>query len=258
MLASCRSSKDATSTLPSPKQEEYIKQVAQKDFTSASLTAKAEVELQINNKPITLNGSLRMMRNEVVQLSLTFFGMEVARLEFTPKDVLIVDRTNKRYARASYEDVSFLRDAELDFNTLQAIFWNELFIPGTTDITNHTPEFKVQKVGSETLLLLQSKPKLNYEFRTETATAHLTRTSVTPKQGDMSVFCAYDEFKDLENAQFPTYIALGINNQKSLGLTLKLSRLNLGEKFSTSTQLSSRYKQISSEDLLSIIAKLIQ
>lgn len=257
LLAACRSTKDATSFTPTPQQEEYIKHVAEKALTSSSLTAKAEVELQLNNKPITLNGSLRLMRNEVVQLSLTFFGIEVARLEFLPECVLVIDRTNKRYVRAKYADVDFLRDAGLDFYTLQAIFWNEIFVPGERSATDHTADFFIQKVGNETLLLLQNKPKLNYEFRTETASAHLTRTAVTPKQGGLSVYCNYDNFKKVENIQFPTHIALGISGERAIGITLNLSRINTGESFATRTQLSSRYTPISSADLLGIISKLM-
>lgn len=257
-LAGCKTSKDATSSsAPSPKQEAYIQQIAKKQLSAPTLTAKTEVKLQLNDKAFTLNGTLRMKHDEVVQLSLTFFGLEVAKLEFSPESVLVIDRTNKRYARATYDEVSFLREAGLDFYTLQAIFWNELFIPGTKDVTTGLSEFKVQKAGNETLLLLQSKPKLNYSFRTETANARLIQTTVSPKQGTTGVFCNYDNFKDIEKAQFPTHIALGITTKNALGLTLNLSRINVGEDFTTHTQISSRYTQISSEDLLGIISKMM-
>ena len=66
------------------------------------------MDINLGQKDLSVNGTLRMKRNDVVQLSLTFLGMEVGRMEFTPSDVLIIDRFNKQYVRASYDEVSFL------------------------------------------------------------------------------------------------------------------------------------------------------
>lgn len=257
LLVGCRTSKDITSTTPSPQEAVYIQKIAKQKILDSTLTAKAEVELQLNEKQITVNGNLRMKRNDVVQLSLNFFGIEVARLEFTPEGVLIVDRANKRYLRATYADVKFLQQAGLDFYALQALFWNELFIPGETDASSHLSEFIVRKEGAETVIQLNSKPKLNYEFRTETSQSQLTRTTIAPKLGGAGVYCAYDNFKPLEQSQFPTLISLGFSGQQQLGLTLNLSRVNCGDTFTTRTEISNRYKQLSAEDLFGALSKLL-
>ena len=49
-----------------------------------TLTAKASVAIQTGGKSISANGTLRMKRNDVIQLSITFLGMEVGRMEFFP------------------------------------------------------------------------------------------------------------------------------------------------------------------------------
>lgn len=257
LFAGCKSTKDVVSSEPTSKEVSYIRQMTQKNFSAPTLTAKAEVELILDSKNVALNGNLRMKRDDVVQLSLTFFGIEVVRMEFTPEEVLVIDRANKRYLRAQYNDVQFLQQAGLDFYALQALFWNEVFVPGTTDAGQHLSEFNVQKAGDETILLLSSKPKLNYEFRTETKVSHLTRTTVTPKQGGNGVYCAYDNFKTLEKSDFPTLISLGFSGQQNIGLTLKLSKLNSGDTFSTRTEVSSRYKALSAEDLFGALSKLL-
>lgn len=71
---------------------------------------------------LSVGGTLKMKRDDVVQLSLTVLGIEVGRLEFTPKDVLIVDRVNKQYVRARYDQVAFLQTADLDFYAFSRCF----------------------------------------------------------------------------------------------------------------------------------------
>lgn len=83
------------------------------------------MDVDADGKQISCGGSLKMKRDDVIQLSLTFLGFEVGRLEFTPKDGLVVDRIHKQYSRASYAEVDFLRQAGLDFYTLQSLFWSK-------------------------------------------------------------------------------------------------------------------------------------
>ena len=79
-----------------------VKEITAQPLAPSCLTAKVKVDLEGMGKSISVNGQLRMKRDDVVQLSLTFLGMEVGRMEFTPQDVLIIDRMNKQYVRAAY------------------------------------------------------------------------------------------------------------------------------------------------------------
>ena len=79
---------------------------------------------------ITLTGNMRMKYDDVIQLQLMAFGMvEAARLEFTPEYVLLIDRINKQYLKATYTEVDFLRNQGINFYTLQALFRGNLFPP---------------------------------------------------------------------------------------------------------------------------------
>lgn len=129
-------------------------------------------------KGVTLSGTLRVKRNDVVQLSLSLLGFEVGRMEFTPADVLIIDRVNKQYVRAPYSQVSFLRTAQLDFYALQSLFWNELFVPGQTSAAGSLQRFRAASAGSHTLLTLPDAPRLAYEFLTVTESGLIDRVTV--------------------------------------------------------------------------------
>ena len=133
LLASCRSKKEVVSTTTTVSDNTTIgvppsqgdKQPADaKQQEETCVTAKVRLELSSNGKSTSVGGMLRMKRNDVIQLSLVTFGvLEVARIEMTPEYFLLVDKMGRQYVKASYNDVSFLRDA--DFYTIQSYFWNE-------------------------------------------------------------------------------------------------------------------------------------
>lgn len=135
LLASCRSKKEVVSTTTTVSDNTTIgvppsqgdKQPADaKQQEETCVTAKVRLELSSNGKSTSVGGMLRMKRNDVIQLSLVTFGvLEVARIEMTPEYFLLVDKMGRQYVKASYNDVSFLRDADVDFYTIQSYFWNE-------------------------------------------------------------------------------------------------------------------------------------
>ena len=135
LLASCRSKKEVVSTTTTVSDNTTIgvppsqgnKQPADaKQQEETCVKAKVRLDLSSNGKSTSVGGMLRMKRNDVIQLSLVTFGvLEVARIEMTPEYFLLVDKMGRQYVKASYNDVSFLRDADVDFYTIQSYFWNE-------------------------------------------------------------------------------------------------------------------------------------
>ena len=235
----------------------YVQSLATKNVPSQVVSAKTEVHLTLGDKQVTVNGSLKMKRDALIQLSFTFLGFEVGRMEFTPTEVLLIDRANKRYVRGAYDDVRQLKEANLNFSTLQALFWNELFVPGTTDVAAHYADFKVQREGGETVFTLSETPVVNYEFRTETVLSRLTRTTIQPKNSNGGVYCAYDNFATIDNTAFPQLISFGISGHDKLGMTLSLSRIDFQAAAPAPTTLSSRYTPIASKDIFALISKLL-
>ena len=151
-LTSCKSTKpivspnapiDNASTVFAA--DKYMSLVASNNSTQANLTAKVKVVVDVDGKSVSTSGSLKMKKNDVIQLSLVdpLLGvMELGRMEFTKTRVLIIDRVNKQYVDLPYSDVSFLKQANIDFNTLQSLFWHEVFEPGKKMDDQHRQERK--------------------------------------------------------------------------------------------------------------------
>lgn len=117
---------------------EYMTEVLNRAPAWDALTAKMSMAVDLNGKGATkISGTIRMKRDEVIQLSLTapFIGIEVARAEISPDGILVMDRLNKRYVQVSFAELKGLAKADLDFHSLQALFLNEIFLPGKTTLS---------------------------------------------------------------------------------------------------------------------------
>lgn len=91
-----------------------------------ALTAKLSATLTSTSGERSFGGTLRMRRDQVIQLSVTKFGIEGARIIFTPDSVLLLDRLNKRYLQSSYAQLHELGVSQpLSFATVQGFLWND-------------------------------------------------------------------------------------------------------------------------------------
>ncbi len=256
LVASCHSTKQTETGQTSTNESAYKQRVLSNTQSASAVTAKMKAHVTSGTQGITLGGTLRMKRNDVIQMSLTFMGlMEVARLEFTRDYVLFIDRMHQRYARVSYAQIDFLKAADLDFYTLQAIFWNEIFVPGTPDVTQALSQFTMASSGNHTLLSLTTAPKLDYAFLTQTKTALLARTSVRSKNVNNAdnLECIYDNFIKLDGKSFPSTINVKFNSRKPLSLDLSLSSINNATNWETRTSISSKYKEMDANKLFESI-----
>ncbi|MGN1213598.1 MAG: DUF4292 domain-containing protein, partial [Bacteroidaceae bacterium] len=222
-------------------------------INSEWLTAKMRLVLSMGDKDVSLSGSLKMKRGEVIQLSLTFpIVGEVGRMEFSPTNVLIIDRINARYVRVPYDRVDFLRSADLDFKVLESVFWNEVFYPGG-DVKAKLGEYRVSEAGDHTLLSLSTAPKLDYDFLTMTESALLDRTTVSPKNvADKSALtCIYSDFVKFESTKFPSSIKISfVGDRQKYGLDISLSSLSTASDWKTHTEVSAKYREMDVESLL--------
>ncbi|WP_044653484.1 DUF4292 domain-containing protein [Bacteroides acidifaciens] len=159
VLAGCKSSKRlATSETKTP--------------VSSYLTSR--LQLTIPNKKggsMSVGGTMKMKTHERVQVSLLMpiLRTEVARIEITPDEVLLVDRMNRRFVRATKEELKGMLPKNAEFSRLEKILMDASLPGGKTELTG-------KDVGIPSL----EKAKVQlYEFSTKEFS--MTPTELTAK-----------------------------------------------------------------------------
>ena len=143
---------------------QYLGKVMANASSAPAMVANIDFNLKSGKKDITVDGKLSMKKDEVIRIQLTPLGlMEVGRIELTPDSVLIIDRVHKQYMKSSYQQVSFFKNNGIDFYALQALFWNQLFVPGERNLS--ATNLNMFDVDNNTVKL--SKGKMDYMWTTD-------------------------------------------------------------------------------------------
>lgn len=221
--------------------------------TAHAVTARVKFKLESGGKSLSSGGTLRMRRGEVIQLSLTFLGMEVGRLECTPEGILLVDRMNKQYVRAAYSEAAPLTKAGLGFSSLEAIFWNAIFLPKGQNPSLHPEFFTLKRQGTKNILGIANSTPLTYAFTADSGNGQLESTKISGQaEGTTAAFeCAYSDFEPLDGKEFPTTLRLTLTSSgKKATVTLNLSKLNNNADWNGRTEVSSKYNRLDAGELL--------
>ena len=226
------------------------------------ITSKIDFTINTGSKEISVSGKIQMRRDDVIriQLSVPFLGMEAGRLEFTKDYVMIVDRIHTEYVKGDYNKVDFLKNNGLDFYALQALFWNQLYIPGEQKVTQKLlSAFVVDlKEKQENSTLSLKRDNMSYVWQAENATGLIKQVDVqynSKQSGSTKLKCTYGDFRSLGVKQYPADITLDMNTsatQKARRVTvnIRMKGLNTDSKWDARTTLSKKYTEVSVDDVL--------
>ena len=221
-------------------------------------TAKLSLSLSSGDKSASLGGTLRMKRDDVIQISLVTFGiLEVARIEVTPDYFMAIDKVGRQYVKAAFRDISFLKTAGIDFHTLQALFWDELFLLNGSNAAPTEKQFTKSMEGDKAKLVNSDSRLAVLTFLVGKLTGLIQKTTVSPHSKGASPYLTweYAEFEQFKGKYFPVHHLITINGNKSIKATLSLSNLKNDSDWETRTEVSSRYKEITIEELLARLMK---
>ena len=259
LFASCSASKSIkkSHSIEGMTETEFVENAIENASGWEALTAKMSLTLDLGGKGETkVSGTLRIKKGEVVQLSIApLLGIEVARAEISPDGILVIDRMNKRYVEVSFAEVKALIKADLDFHTLQALFLNELFLPGKGDLTaRDASSFKVEPEAEGVWLNVKRAKRFGYHFLTEAPEALLKESYIGLNGTPYGLRWKYDDFRALGKKQFPVDMKLAFEGgKKPVKAALALSRLSTNGDWEARTEVSKKYEKVELEEILKIL-----
>ena len=263
-LTSCKSTKPTTppdnpvvSTSTVFVADKYLTMVTSNNTSQANLTAKVKVVVDVDGKSNSTSGSLKMKKNDVIQISLVdpLLGvMELGRMEFTKTRVLIIDRVNKQYVDLPYSEVSFLKRANIDFNTLQSLFWHEVFEPGKS--STKASDFQFKDNGDNIDIMFVDN-MLTYTFATKKQQGQLRETVITNNSDHNYRFSFnYDNFTTFYSKPFPREMKMAFTaSSQTTSLSLTLSSLKNSSDWATRSTAPSKYTKADPEKLFKALVQ---
>lgn len=238
---------------------EYMEKVIEWTPARENLTARAAIELNTGSStPFSVNANMRIRRGEIIRISVApFLGIEVARIDITPQKILAVDRMNKRYVELGFSEISSLLNTDLDFNILQSLILNEIFLPGKEKLSlSDTEKFSLTPSDNRAQLQVKGTKRIGYSFFTSATDGRLEETVISLNGLPYSLHCQYDDFIMLGNDVFPQNIEMfSEGTDKRYSLKMNLSRIGEDSNWDAGTELSSKYRKMSFQELLKLFIK---
>ncbi|MBQ8948415.1 MAG: DUF4292 domain-containing protein [Prevotella sp.] len=241
---------------------DFISSVKDNAQTTKFLTSKVKFSVEVGPQKLTLTGNLKMKRDDVIRLQLMAFGfVEAGRIELTKDYVLIMDRINKQYLKAPWMSVDFLRNSGMNFQTLQALFWNELFRPNQTALTKTNDKLVVDSIANYTILesgddmiIGLEEGKMDYSWLASRNTSLIRMANILYKDrfnGNTQLNWDYDDFKKLNKALFPHKSAITLTTpEKEVKLGMTLNYIGADTEWETRTEISNKYREVTVDEIL--------
>lgn len=262
MLVSCHSKKKVVEE-PKPitqtqiEQNEFLQKVQDNTVQKMFVTSKLKFTVEMGDQKMTLTGNLRMKRDDVIMLQLMAFGfVEAGRIEFTKDYLLIMDRVNKQYLKTPYLNVSFLRNSGINFHTLQALFWNELFLPNeeVVDSTMFT-RFATTRGSEEVIINFEEEnSKMNYSWLANEKTGQIKMANIAYRdhiKGNTQLNWDYQGFEKMGKQEIPVDMNATLTTpEKEVKLGIKLTYLDNKSDWETRTKVSDKYRQVTIDEIL--------
>ena len=254
LLASCGSKKNVVAggnpmLEKQPSLVDVVQAVNSKRVTEPCISAKMNLSISTSKNSARVGGSLRMKRDDVIQISLVALGfMEVGRLELTPDYMMMVDRMNHQYVKCDYDEVNFFREAGIDFFTFQSLFWNELFVLNSKGEAPGSNSYSLKSDASDVKLVNSQNDNVALTFVLNAANQLVSETRFSRAYSDNPVVkWQYSEWTKVGDKDFPGImkVSFDINNDNVEALS-RISSVKPDSSWETRTEINTnRYAEVS-------------
>lgn len=241
-----------------PEPQDFVRKVSDQKVYAKNIVGKMTLNVKMGSKDVSVPGALRMRRDEVIRIQafIPILGSEVGRIEFTPDYVLVLDRMHKEYIKADYNQLDFLRDNGLNFYSLQALFWNQLFLPGSNKVGEGDMDKFNVSATSEFQTVSLHRGNMDYTWSAD-VTGRIAKAKVchsSTSHGNSTLDWDYSRFVSVGSKFFParqsfSFSSTAIKGKGTTSVVIDMDDVKTDEKWDARTEVSSRYKKIEASDV---------
>lgn len=207
LLASCKVRRErSTPTAPTKLSSSSSKaaqlnaiQAAQIDFNTASIKAKANLNIDNSDHDVTMN--IRIQKDKLIWVSITaFVGLEVARVLITPDSIKVLNRLENTYMCKPFSYIYEYTNKEITFPFLQSILVGNIapmLINDSTQIITDSSSLSLKS----TLGTLVSTIQINQWNKP-------SQTSLNDQTSDQNLLVDYANFTSIAGGQMPQQVTM--------------------------------------------------
>ena len=217
-------------------------QEKQPAFTSAYID-KMTVDVDVKNRQMTVNATCKMRTDSAIHLSIQpFFGIELFKLELTPYNIILIDKTNKMYYRGQYSMLRSRFGVDVDYKSIQALISNRLFVAGNRAFL--TDDFKWRNDSATSGVLAVQGERTSQEVTVNPALERIIRMVIKTNDNAYTLNTDYSGFKNFDKQLFPENINIeALNAGEKASFLFRIERVEFDKPLVMEPANLQRYRQ---------------
>ena len=224
---------------------------AQPQFTTMNIS-KMTMSVNYAQMQFTFRSSIRIASDSIVSISIQpALGIEMFRMEFTPKGFIVYDKMNRKYSENSYEYIKLSWGLDVDYKAIEALFSHRIFIPQTTSPDEICKDFRIEYLA-DTTSIVSNTPigKYTQQFDIDINNHRLTMSGLR-YENQLVTAITYSALKSFDKVLFPEYVYLQTTmTQTDVSATLFIEKIKFNEPLNISPINTSRYTKVGFMDIL--------
>lgn len=168
---------------------------------------------------------------------------------------------HKEYIKEDYNQLSFLRDNGINFYSLQALFWNQLMIPGKQTVGDiDLYSFDADLNPTNIIVpITYNKGEMKYVWSADKTFGWIYNTKITYLNAGETTTLDWDysKFQAVGSTQFPAKQAFTLTTNakgqnKKVNITIDMNDVKTTDsEWETHSTVSDTYRKVSAQDVLS-------
>ncbi|AIG31164.1 DUF4292 domain-containing protein [Flavobacterium psychrophilum] len=208
-----------------------------RDFTTAYI--KANIDYADNKQSLSLSADIRIKKDEIILVSVKFFGIVVAKAIITPTQVRYYEKAGGKYFEGDYKTLSNLLGTDLDFLKAQ----NMLLGQAIDDLYK----------GNYSLSIEEDSPKLeetteenfNKTYLFDINSFWLKSQEITQKTPERKMRVNYSNYNSFPECVLPGELLIFANqDNKTTNITIEYKNATFNEDLTFPYSVPSGYEQI--------------
>lgn len=203
LITSCSSSryglKEAPlviKTVPIPKREESVSPIIYMPnllYSIKTINAKANIDINIQGNDQSAKSQIRWIRDSVIWMNFTLYGIEGGRLLVTKDSFFLIDRINKRFISESMLDMAKKYQLPISFVNLQNIILGDPVLISKADIS--------EEKKSEFIHFVQQDSLWRADYYTDLNTSELNKMNLRQKKSNHLLVQELKDFINIKAAR---------------------------------------------------------
>ena len=209
LITSCKSTRSGTGNIASLSAKNIIKKNDKASFDRSTIKASLSIKYKEKSNLPSLNGSMRMIKDSVIWLSISKLGFPVAKLMITPHEVKFYEKVSKTYFEGNYKIISDLLGTDFNFEMVQNVFLGEPIF----NLKNEKYKANIRENNYE-LVPKSINPLLSFFFLIDPVTFKLEREEFKYADKDQNLTILYKDYHKIDESLFPKGFVIKAEDKK--------------------------------------------